>query len=160
MAGSPKIYREQPNDSSAVEWKSGSSGRGSIPSHPTTSTTTSGVMEDLPPCNNNWNGTTFGMKPIGMKPNKYPKSKLFTRLYIQLLSSTHHFITSFLISVTHYSKTFSLFFPGRPCRDKAQQNGRKKGRNEEKYCCTIPFISFARFRLHLNRLNKLKSYLP
>ena len=42
MAGSLKLYKEPPNESSAVEWKSGSSGRGSIPSHPTTSTTTDG----------------------------------------------------------------------------------------------------------------------
>ena len=42
MAGSLKLYKEPPNESSAVEWKSGSSRRVSIPSHPTTSTTTDG----------------------------------------------------------------------------------------------------------------------
>ena len=62
-------------------------------------------------------------------------------------------------SVIPYPETLSLFFPGRPCCDKAQQNGRKKGRNEQKYCCTIPFIKFALFRLHLDRLNKLNKII-
>ena len=63
MAGCPKIYREPPNESSAVGWKSGSSGRGSIPSHPTTSTTTSGsdggsaILKQQLEWNNNWNET-------------------------------------------------------------------------------------------------------
>ena len=78
-AGSPNMYREPPNESSAVECKSGSSGRGSIPSHPTTSTTTSGEMGDLPSCNNKLECNTNSKGPtIGMKPNKSPGSQIFS----------------------------------------------------------------------------------
>ena len=128
----------------------------------TTSTTTSGgdegsaILQQQLECNNNWNGTT-----IGMKPNNSPKNRpLFTRILHSIFvvnPSIYHFILNFSYSLT--KKNFANF-PGRPCCDKAQQNGRKKGRNEEKYCCTIPLIGFARFRLHLNRPNKFKNYLP
>ena len=114
-----------------------------------------GVMGDLPPRNNKWIGTT-----IGMKPNKTPKIRpLFTRTLHSTFvfnPSFYHFIINFSYSLPEHF----CFFPGRPCCDKAQQNGRKKGRKEEKNCCTIPFIKFARFRLHLYRLNKIKNYLP
>ena len=81
--------------------------------------------------------------------------------FIQFLSSTHQIIISFSTSVIPYPTKSFLFFPGRPCCDKAQQNRRQKtkGRRKIKYCCTIPFIIFARFRLHLNRLNKLNKII-
>ena len=118
-----------------------------------------GVMEDLPSCNNKWNVTTTGIEqqlarnpPKPQKPN-HPQPEFF----LQNWYSTSQFISLSSTSVTPYPPIFSLFFLGRPCCDKAQQNGRKtkKGRSEGKYCCTIPFTKFARFHWHLNRLNKL-----
>ena len=75
----------------------------------------------------------------------------------QFLFSVHHFLSSFSTSFILYPTTFLPLLAGRPCCDKAQQSGRKKKKKEKqiKCCCTIPFESFARSRLHLNRLNQL-----
>ena len=141
-----------------MEWKSGSSGRGSIPSHPTTSTTTSGgdggyaiLLQQLE-WNNSWNKT----QQIPKKQTTfYPKSTC--NFCLQPIILPLH--SQLLLFPT---QKFLLFFPGRPCCDKAQQNAKKERKEERmiKYCCTIPFISFARSRLHLNRLNKLKIIHP
>ena len=116
-----------------------------------------GVMEDLPSCNNNWNGTT-----IGRKPNKSPKSSpLFTRplhsIFVFNLS-----IYRFILNVS-YSLPENIFaiLPRKALlrQSTAERKKERKGERKINYCCTIPFIKFARFRSHLNRLNKLKNYL-
>ena len=91
-----------------------------------------GVTEDLPSCNNNWNVTTIGMEQQleGNSTNPQQADQLLPDLYIQFLSSSYQFIASFSTSVIPYPKKFSLFFPGRPCCDKAQQNGRKNEREK------------------------------
>ena len=163
-AGSPKIFWEPPYESSAVAWKSGTSGRRSIPSHPTTSTTTSGgdggsaILQQQLECNNNWNGTT-----IGRKPNKSPKSRpLFTRLLHSIFVfnlSIYRFILN--VSYSLPENSFAILLRKALLRQStAERKKERKGERKIKYCCTLPFIKFARFRLHLNRLNKFKNYLP
>ena len=76
--------------------------------------------------------TTIGMEQqLEWNPIKTQKSDHFLpELYIQFLSSTHQFTTSFSTSVIPYLETFSLFFPGRPSCSKAQQNGKKNERKK------------------------------
>ena len=52
-------------------------------------------------------------------------------LYIQFFSSTHHFTTSFLTSVIPYPTKIFTISPGRPCYDRAQQNGRRIGKKKK-----------------------------
>ena len=125
MASSPKLYREPPNESSAVAWKSGSSGRGSIPSHPNTSTTTSGgdggsaILQQQLEWNNNWNET----QQIPKKQTFYPTST-FNFCLQPIILPLHSQLQLFP------TRKILLFFHERPCCDKTQQNGRKKERKK------------------------------
>ena len=103
-SGSPKINREPPNESSAVEWKSGSSpGEGQY--RPTLPPPRQ-LQVDLPPCNNNRNGTT-----IGMKPKNSPKTRsLFGRFLHPIFvfnPSIYHFILN--ISSSLPENIFAIF---------------------------------------------------
>ena len=152
-ADPPNVYREPPNESSDVEWKSGSSGRGSIPSHPTTSTTTSGGDGDLPSCNDKLECNTNSNGPtIGMKPNKSPRKQIFSP------TSSFNFGLQPIILPFHSqlqlfpTQQFHYFSPEGPAViwHSRTEEGLGKRKKKIEYCCTIPFISLARFSLHLN----------
>ena len=107
----------------------------------------------LPSCNNNWNGTI-----IRMKPNKSPKNRpLFTEILNPIFvfnPSIYNFILNFISSLLR--NTFAIF-PRKALLWQSTAERKKEWKEKKiKYSSTIPFISFARFLLHLNRLNKLK----
>ena len=92
-----------------------------------------------------------------MKPKKPPKIRpLFTRILHPIFVFTlpiYHFILNF-----SYSLPENIFanFPRKAllCLVTAERKKERKEERKIKCCCTIPFISLARFRLQLNRLNK------
>ena len=78
--------------------------------------------------------TTNGLEQHleGNPTNPQKSDQSLPEFFIHFLPSTYHFITSFSTSVVPSPKTLSLIFLGRPCCDKAQQNGRKNERKERR----------------------------
>ena len=108
------------------------------------------VMADLPSCDNNWNETQQIPKK---QPTFYPNSTFnfcLQPIILPIYSQLQLFPTR---KVLPFHRKALLR------QSTAERKKERKGERKIKYCCMIPFISFARFRLHLNRLNKLKNFL-
>ena len=94
--------------------------------------------------NNNWNNNqqtyTTGITPMVIRT---------------LFSSFNHFLPSFSTLFIPYPTKTSLFPPEGPAMTEHSRTEEGLGKRKKKieYCCTIPFINLARFRLHLNFLN-------
>ena len=82
----------------------------------------------------------------------YPNSILV------FIPSIYHFIVNFSYSLP---ANIITIFPRKALlwQSTAERKKEWKKERKKKYCCTIPFISFAQFRLHLNRLNYLNKII-
>ena len=112
-----------------------------------------GAMGDLPSCNNKLECNTISNGPtIGMKHKKSPGNQIFSP------TSTFNFGLQPIILPFHSqlqlfpTQHFRYFSPEGPAVTwhSRTEEGLRKRKKKIEYCCMIPFISLARFSIHLN----------